>query len=1111
MERNATGQFTTAEGTELEQGVSLSLTQTAWAILDEQARQQGISQSELIERYARGLQSSTISPASQADPTSTKQETPEQTESLAALDAWIAGDADTTGKTAAAERSTHRKLVNILSRITDAFVALDCHWRYIYVNEAASRLLQQPKQTLLGNTLWEMFPDLQSTQIEQLLRRAMDDQTAVEYEQFYAPLNLWVEVHVYPSVDGLSLYFRDIYDRKQAEADRRQAKQERSQMLAELSLSEQALRDSEERFRAMFNQAAVGINQIDLSGRFLLVNPAYCKITGYSQEELVQMTWQDVTHPDDIADDLVQMQRLLAGEIQEFSLEKRYIHKTGAIVWVNLTSSAVRDSDRQTKYTVGIIEDITDRVRVEDERKQVEQEREQLLERERMARAAAEAAQQQLTTIFETSPVGIGLLDSEQRYTAINEALAEINGLTREQHLGQSISDLFGQSDPNLVQVFHTIYTTGQSFISPNFAVNVPGRRDRRPGYYNVFYLPNYRPDRSVESVLVYVVDVTDHHRLEQTQRFLAESSHVLASSLDYQTTLTSITNLAVPQLADWCTVHIVDDAGTTRQLAVAHTDPDKVAWAQELQRRYPYDPNATRGAASVICTGQSELYSEISDTLLEASARDPEHLSLLRQVGFSSIMIVPIRTHGRTFGAISFVAAESGRRYDSIDLSLAEELGRRAALAVENAQLYDAAQRDRAKAEAANRIKDEFLAVLSHELRSPLNPILGWTKLLRTRSFDKPAIDRALEVIERNARLQAQLIEDLLDVSRILQGKMVLNVTTIDLVTTIKAALETVRLAAEAKSIQIHTQLAPVGPVNGDANRLQQVIWNVLSNAIKFTPSGGRVEIRLEPAQGRRDDGGGMGAATPDYAQIQIQDTGKGISPEFLPHVFDYFQQEDSTTTRRFGGLGLGLAIVRHLTELHGGTVEAESPGEGQGATFTIRLPLPKDGEVNREAEIDGTSSLSTTDRLTGIRILLVDDDPDMRELAIAILEPQGAELCVVASAAEALSVLDAFRPQVLVSDIGMPEVNGYTLMTQVRQRSFNQEQPGTKQGCTGPIGIALTAYAGEFNQQQAQKAGFQQHIAKPVEPAQLVEVIRMVAEASARPRLDGAEHSFY
>ena len=386
-----------------------------------------------------------------------------------------------------------------------------------------------------------------------------------------------------------------------------------------------------------------------------------------------------------------------------------------------------------------------------------------------------------------------------------------------------------------------------------------------------------------------------------------------------------------------------------------------------------------------------------------------------------------------------------------------------------EREQLLALEQVAREEADCANRIKDEFLAVLSHELRSPLNPILGWSRLLQSRRFDSAKMTHALEIIERNAKLQAQLIEDLLDISQILRGKFSLNVGSVDLVTTITAALETVHLAAEGKSIEMQTLLDPsAGQVRGDPARLQQVVWNLLSNAVKFTPTGGRVQVRLE--QVGQD------------AQIQVTDNGIGITPEFLPYIFEHFRQENSTTTRKFGGLGLGLAICRQLVELHGGTIFAESAGAGQGATLTVKLPLttqpalpPNDGAV------DCLPSLS------GVRILVVDDEADMREFLTFVLEEHGAVVSAVASAHEARKVLQQSQLDLLLCDIGMPEEDGYMLLRSMRSWS--------PQGGQIPA-IALTAYAAEADYNQALRVGFQMHIAKPVEPAILVAKIAQLAE---------------
>lgn len=385
------------------------------------------------------------------------------------------------------------------------------------------------------------------------------------------------------------------------------------------------------------------------------------------------------------------------------------------------------------------------------------------------------------------------------------------------------------------------------------------------------------------------------------------------------------------------------------------------------------------------------------------------------------------------------------------------------------------AEQRQKAKevAETANRIKDEFLAIVSHELRSPLNPILGWAKLLKNRSLNEATTVRALETIERNAELQAQLIEDLLDISRILRGKLALNLQTVNLVFTIQAALETVQLAAEAKSIQINLHLdIASGQVKGDSGRIQQIIWNLLSNAVKFTPSGGKVEVHLKQINSQ--------------LELRVSDTGKGINSDFLPYVFEYFRQADSSTTRTFGGLGLGLAIVRQLVELHGGTVRAESLGEGQGATFTVTLPVFQELELAREDDDLSNGSYPSCmlyAPLEGIRLLVVDDNADTREFLAFLLEQQGAIVTIAASASEALTAIMESKPDLLLSDLGMPDVDGYTLIRKLRAMPAD---------LGGQIpAIALSAYAAETTQKQVFTAGFQLHIAKPADPSKLVAAI--------------------
>jgi PAS domain S-box-containing protein len=423
------------------------------------------------------------------------------------------------------------------------------------------------------------------------------------------------------------------------------------------------------------------------------------------------------------------------------------------------------------------------------------------------------------------------------------------------------------------------------------------------------------------------------------------------------------------------------------------------------------------------------------------------------------SLTVSPIKDEtGRIIGA-SKVAR------DITDRKLAER---------ERERLLASEKEARAQAERANRMKDEFLAVVSHELRSPLNAITGWASVLKTRQLDDQTM-RAVETILRNAQTQAQLINDLLDVSRIVTGQLRLNIRPFQLISVIEAAIEVVRPAASAKSIRIKTFLDPAaGPVPGDPDRLQQVFWNLLSNAVKFTPNRGQIQVRLQRVN--------------SHVEFVVSDTGKGIAPQFLPMVFDRFRQGDSSTTREHGGLGLGLAIVRHLVELHGGIVSARSAGEGKGAEFIVELPMsiavPQD-EARAHPSLGGTESHAMPS-LAGLRILIVDDEPDAREVISELLHDAGAEVAAAESARIAFDLIDQWKPDVLISDIGMPGEDGYDLIRKVRARPPEDR---------GQIpAIALTAFARTQDRLKALSAGYQMHVGKPIDPAELVTIVASV-----------------
>jgi len=412
-------------------------------------------------------------------------------------------------------------------------------------------------------------------------------------------------------------------------------------------------------------------------------------------------------------------------------------------------------------------------------------------------------------------------------------------------------------------------------------------------------------------------------------QVFLARVSTHLGSSLDYEETLRAIAGLAVPILADWCSVDIVEADGLVRRLAVACADPSQRPIARRAEI-YPPDPHGRHPRTHVLGTGESILIPEVTDEMLMQMAGDGDRLSDLRALAYRSGIVVPLIARGEVLGALTLATAESGRTYGRSDLALAEELGRRAGIAVDNARLYRAAQE-------ANQLKDEFIATVSHELRTPLQSMLGWVKVLRQGKLTAQRTARAFDVMERAGQAQARLIEDMLDVSRIATGRLRTERSNVDLGAVVQSALDAARPAADAKKVRLELALDPgVGVVAGDAVRLQQVAWNLLSNAVKFTPGGGRVEVRLE------GDGGSV--------RLIVRDTGEGIDPAFIPYVFEPFRQGDATSRRRHGGLGLGLAIVRRLVELHGGSVTVRSEGRGCGSEFCVFLPavsLPDAGSA--------------------------------------------------------------------------------------------------------------------------------------------------------------------
>jgi PAS domain S-box-containing protein len=1080
-------------------------------------------------------------------------------------------------------------------------------------------------------------------------------------------------------------------ERQQTERARQQAQQELESLIqqrtvelsranqslqleiAERQQAETALQTEQEMLKVLLDNVQAGIVACDAEGRLTLFNQAAREFHGLPARSLPLDQWTqyyDLYLPDGktqmpLAE--TPLIRALQGETV-YNVEMVIIPKAGTTRTLLTSGRAISDAQGNKRGAVVVMHDITDRKQAEAE----------LL--------ISDTALQQL-------PDAILLTDLEGKIQRWLGNAEQIFGYTAVEAIGRPVNFLH---DPTIratmtATIIRSMRETGSFFgevpcIRKDGSA-VPIETTSKTVYDKagtpLFFIGinkdiTERKQAEAERAQLIRQQVQEQTaRLEaeaaqQRSAFLVEVSMALAASLDYEQTLQSVTRLAVPYFADWCSVDLLNEDQSISRVAVAHSDPDKVQLAWELAERFPRHLDDGYGISQVMKTGQSEIVIAITNEQLTAAVTNLDYLEILRGIGLKSCIITPLQARGRVLGSISFVFAESDRHYAPADLTLAEDLARRAAIAIDNArlyytakqakqaaetaadrtarlqtvtaalsesltpiqvaeviveqsiaavgadaalmvllkqgeileivrsvgygveiaesqkqfsihasvplaeavktgepvwsepleqrlvryphlaesykslpfqawislplmvegkavgglslsfkqfkqlsqddrefiltltrqcaqaifraQLYEAERNARAEAEQANRLKDEFLAVLSHELRSPLNPILGWSKLLQNQNHDPATAMRGLQTIERNAKLQTQLIEDLLDVSRILQGKLNLNVASVNLKTAIEAAIETVRLAAEAKAIRIQTRFDPtVGYISGDASRLQQVVWNLLSNAVKFTPQGGQVEVKLSLVTHHWSMGdlnqlikNEQGQPIIDkFAQITVTDTGQGITPEFLPYIFDRFRQADSKTTRKFGGLGLGLAIVRQLVELHGGTVQASSPGEGQGATFTVRLPLREVESGGRKSENNSLPAALCPLPLQDIRVLIVDDEADARELLAFVLEQAGAIVTSAASAIEALQALTDLEVDVLISDIGMPNMDGYMLMQQVQAQRAEQ---GKQKGLNA---IALTAYVGEINERKALTAGFQRHLSKPIEPTELIAAI--------------------
>jgi signal transduction histidine kinase/DNA-binding response OmpR family regulator len=563
--------------------------------------------------------------------------------------------------------------------------------------------------------------------------------------------------------------------------------------------------------------------------------------------------------------------------------------------------------------------------------------------------------------------------------------------------------------------------------------------------------------------------DIDARVRAERSLRMLADASRRLGATLEDPMEIEAVLRGALPILGDAASLDLSAVTTQRRRLNLA---------VPGVEASFLEDPRFDLGPSTVSYSGRAEIYRDVRRELEEArSGRGLEHLRFLGELGVASYMCLPLTSRERSVGTLTLLRT-AGEPYELDEVALAEDLARRIAVAVDNARLHESTERRRVELEEANKSKDVFLATLSHELRTPLNAIVGWTDMMRNGQVQPEELGRAVETIDRNAHALNHLVADLLDVSRIVTGSLKLDSKLVGLASVVETAIEAARPQCASKRVTLDVILERVGCVKGDAGRLKQVFGNLLSNAVKFTPIGGTIVVRVV----REGDSG----------KVTVQDSGEGIAAEFLPHVFERFRQAEDAKTR---GLGLGLAIVKHLVTEHGGSVAAASDGPGKGALLTVMLPIAAEEALADDVDAARLSiPTASQPQLAGVHALVVEDDPDGNELITTILERYGARVTSVGTAAAAIDAIDAEQPDILVSDIGLPDADGIELIRMVRTRHAAHAMPA----------IALTAYASRQDAAKAINAGFDAHVAKPVQPGTLgAAVARLIADGRDQARL--------
>ncbi|HEV7999329.1 MAG TPA: PAS domain S-box protein [Planctomycetaceae bacterium] len=820
---------------------------------------------------------------------------------------------------------------------------------------------------------------------------------------------------------------------------------------AATSQSSIRLKEAHDRLDSVVEHVGDGIITIDDGGLIETFNSAAEKLFGYSAAELMGRSVSLlVSAPREagVEANLADEPRIRVAEIAGTGREVIGRRKDGSIFPIDLAVSCFSRAGRQ--YFTGIIRDISERKKLEFEQQD--------------AHERLQEANERLRSVVDYVVDGIVTIDEQGTIASWNRSAERIFGYSSDEMIGENISRLM--PEPHRSSHDGHLASYGETGIAKVVGINREMIAQRKDG--SIFPIDLAVSEYVLEGKRLFtgiIRDITERKRADERTQFLVSATALLASVVDSSSLLSRVAKLPVPNFADWCIVDLCGsrsdvDAGCVRKWAVAHADTEQKTILRRLKKRLPNSFGTGSLVGSVLRRGKSRLIVDAVNPFEYAEPLTSEDRDLLCGLDVQSMICVPLATHRVIFGAITCVLSGTARKYCKEDLAAAEDFAQRASIAIENARLYD-------EAKEADRRKDEFLATLAHELRNPLAPVRNALEIARTEGVDHQVAERALTVIDRQVDHMVRLVDDLLDLSRLMRGKIQLRKERLLLKDVIARSIETARPLIDSHGHKLEVSV-PKGPVAlfADPVRIEQIISNLLDNAAKYTERGGLIKLRAK--------------ARGDEVVIKVRDTGIGIDPQLLPHLFDLFRQAESSLDRSRGGLGIGLTLVRRLVDIHGGRVEARSEGPGTGAEFIVRLPLHREQAPAPVPEVILTSS--ERDSGPQHRILVVDDNVDAAEMLSTLLRLDGHRVWVVHDGKAALDAAQAYRPDVILLDIGLPELNGYEVAKLLRTREKSRRI----------VIIAMTGYGQERDCQRSLDAGCDAHLTKPVAPQALRTFLR-------------------